>query len=376
MRSTGPEDERVLSCDVGSLPPQIDPAVLRRGAQDVLSPGRASSSAAFEFRRAILSALRDKLAAGIDVPTYPQFRDMNEMFLSVLSGLQRLEGRFVEISRLGVHDSRIPEVLVAREGAPGLADELGLDKVRLRVCLTGPHTLSFQFAFRSPGLLTRLGRVLARIAEANLVSGKRFEVAILALDEPTFGVVDDQLVEPGSEGREALLKAWEEVFSIARSRGVLTCLHLHSTTDGLFWHVRALDMVESHVGDTLYESAQTARLLEEHDKLLRASICKTDFDALVRARVEAELPGASEPAISERLGDIWRSITTGQLDPASLLEPVDLMARRLEAVIERFGPERVPFAGPECGLRGFPTYWCAIECLRRVAEACRAACAR
>ncbi|RLI11715.1 hypothetical protein DRO33_03620, partial [Candidatus Bathyarchaeota archaeon] len=153
----------VLACDVGSLPPTLDTYLLERGASDVLRPARASSGAAVEFRRAVLSALRDKLSAGLDVPTYPQFRDMNRMFLSMFSGLERLEGRYVEAGRLAVKDARIPEVLVAREGARGLAEQLGLEKVRLRVCVTGPHTLSFCLAFRSPGLLLRLGRVLAEV---------------------------------------------------------------------------------------------------------------------------------------------------------------------------------------------------------------------
>jgi len=361
----------VLACDVGSLPLLIEEDLLRTGASDVLKPGKASSWPAREFRKAVLMALKDKLSAGLGVPTYPQFRDMNQMFLSMLKGVEALEGKLVEAGRLGLHDPRIPEVIVIREGAADVADALGIEKVRLRVCITGPHTLSFQFAFRDPGLLKRLGHLLAEIATAHLGKSKHFEVAVLALDEPTFGVVDDPLIEPGSEGREVLLRAWEEVFSVARSRGVMTCLHLHSTTDGLFWQVDSLRMVESHVDDALYTSAYMAKLLEEHDKLLRASICRTDFDALIEARIRAEAPRAGELRISERLGEEWKAIKMGRRDPSDFLEPVDLMARRLKAVLERVGPGRVPMAGPECGLRGFPTYEAAIECLRRVAEACR-----
>ena len=133
----------------------------------------------------------------------------------------------------------------------------------------------------------------------------------------------------------------------------------------------SLDLIESHVDDPLYRLAETRRLLEEHDKALRASICRTDFDALIRARVLAEEPGAGESRVAERLGEAWRAIRSGRLDPATFLEPVELMAERLRRILERFGPERVPFAGPECGLRAFPTYGTAIECLKRVSEACR-----
>lgn len=361
----------VLACDVGSLPLTTDPALLKRGASDVLRPGRASSGAAAEFKRVVTSALKDKLSAGLDIPTYPQFRDMNEMFLSMLSGIEKLEGGYVEVGRLSVVDARIPEVVVAKEAAGELAAQLGLERVRLRVCITGPHTLSFCFAFRSPGLLARLGRGLADVVRANVIKGKHLEVAILALDEPTFGTVDDPLVEHGSEGREALLKAWEEVLGAARAKGATTCLHLHSTSDGLFWQVASLRLVESHVDDPIYRLEETKELLDEHDKALRASICRTDFDQLIRERILAEEPGASEARISEALGSTWRAIRAGRVEPSTFLEPVELLLKRLKAIIKRFGPERVPMAGPECGLRAFPTYGTAIECLRRSAAACR-----
>ncbi|OYT51923.1 hypothetical protein B6U66_03105 [Candidatus Bathyarchaeota archaeon ex4484_135] len=358
------------ACDVGSLPLIADEALIRRGAQDVLSPGRSSSGPATEFRRVIIRALMDKMRAGMDVPTYPQFRDMNEMFLTMLKGLEVLEGRYVEIGRLEVKDPRIPEVLVAREHARQVAESLGLEAVRLRVCITGPHTLSFSFAFRSPGLFERLGHVLSEVVKANVVSDKHFRVELLVLDEPTFGTVDDLLVEPGSEGREALLKAWEEALRTARSLGARTGIHLHSTADGLFWEVEALEVIESHVDDPFYKLEETRRLLEEKDKFVRASICKTDFDELISARIRSERPGLSEHELMEEVGEAWKAIRSGRLDPTAFLEPVEVMADRLRAIVESLGPDRILFVGPECGLRGFPTYGTAMECLRRVREAC------
>ena len=358
------------STDVGSLPPVVEEALLERGARDVLSPGRSSSGPALEFRRAIEKALRDKLEAGIELPTYPQFRDMNKMFLSMLKGVELLEGRYVEVGRLEVKDPRIPEVLVARDSAPEIADNLGLDKVRLRVCITGPHTLSFSFAFRSPGLLRRLGHVLAEVVRANTISGRRFEVEMVVLDEPTFGTVDDPLVEPGSEGREALREAWEEALRAARSSGAMTGIHLHSTSDGLFWDVEALEVVESHVDDPFYSLAETRERLEETGKLVKASICRTDFDTLMMRRIRAEKPGLSEHDLMEEVARAWRDIKSGRTDPAVFLEPVEEMAGRLKAILDFLGPDKVLFAGPECGLKSFPTYGTALECLRRVGAAC------
>jgi methionine synthase II (cobalamin-independent) len=48
------------------------------------------------------------------------------------------------------------------------------------------------------------------------------------------------------------------------------------------------------------------------------------------------------------------------------------MKKRLTKILELFGENRVPYAGPECGLRSFPTYESALECLRRVVESVKA----
>jgi methionine synthase II (cobalamin-independent) len=51
------------------------------------------------------------------------------------------------------------------------------------------------------------------------------------------------------------------------------------------------------------------------------------------------------------------------------IEEVGLMAKRLGIIIEEFGPENVPYAGPECGMSSWPGYEYAIEGLRRISEA-------
>jgi len=41
-----------------------------------------------------------KILAGIDVPNYPQFRDMNEMFLQIIDGIERIREGYVETGSL------------------------------------------------------------------------------------------------------------------------------------------------------------------------------------------------------------------------------------------------------------------------------------
>jgi methionine synthase II (cobalamin-independent) len=133
-----------------------------------------------------------------------------------------------------------------------------------------------------------------------------------------------------------------------------------------------LDILESHVGDPIYGLSETKRRLDEEDKVLKASVCIVDFDELIRKSLaDASKGGPNDLAVNEAVAATWKSLREGVVSAESFLESSDLMRRRIVEVIKRFGSERVPYAGPECGLGGFPSYQCAVECLRRVSVAAR-----
>jgi methionine synthase II (cobalamin-independent) len=204
--------------------------------------------------------------------------------------------------------------------------------------------------------------VLSKIIEKSLFDKKHGSVALVSVDEPLFGLVDDPLIDRGAEGRESLLASWNAVMSNARSRGVETCIHLHSTSDDLFWDVESLRIVESHVDDPLYRMKTVGERLERGNKRLKASIARTDFDQLIRESLGSK-------STEEGVAEVWKEIAKGSVSPEVFLEGVDGMKKRLVDIVDRFGAESVVLAGPECGLRGFPTYESALECLRRVSEA-------
>ncbi len=71
---------------------------------------------------------------------------------------------------------------------------------------------------------------------------------------------------------------------------------------------------------------------------------------------------------------ICKAIEAAQKEREQLLgklEELEQIKKRLADIIGFFGENRVPYAGPECGLKGFPTYQSAIECLKRVAKAAK-----
>jgi 5-methyltetrahydropteroyltriglutamate--homocysteine methyltransferase len=359
----------VRSCDVGSFPFVGDSRKFVEGASR-FSLSSADESARF-FEEKVLEGLVDKIGVGIDVPNYPQFRDMNEMFLSMMDGVERIKGGYLEtkIPSVKADNSSIPEVMVIEKNSQIIQEKKGA-AFEIRICVTGPYTLSSFFPYKREDIFSRLGNVISHIVENSIFNDKHGRVGLVSVDEPVFGLQDDALIDFGSEGREKLRRAWESIFHKIKSKNAQTLIHLHSTVDELFWDIDSLEIIESHVDDPIHQRKNTKEKLESRDKFLKASVAVNDFDALIKKRVVADSPEKlAESDLNERIADAWTDIKHGRINPESFLESVELMKSRLVKVVDRFGAERVLYAGPECGLKGYPTYETALECLRRVSSA-------
>jgi 5-methyltetrahydropteroyltriglutamate--homocysteine methyltransferase len=354
------------SYDIGSLPffGSLDAFV--RGAES-FEAGMNDEYAAF-FEKSVVKVFSDKLAVGVDIPNFPQFRDMNEMFLAMITGMERLKEGFVETGKLMLKADKgcLPEVLAIKQNADELSERFEKPFL-MKFCVTGPYTLASFFPYRTGESFNKLGEVISQIVDANVFCKKSGCVGFITVDEPLFGLVDDPLIDQGSSGRENLFKAWSNIFGSARARKAVTCLHLHNTSDELFWAVESLDIVESHVDDPLYQMDETKRRLERENKVLKASVSVTDFDRLIRENLKASSPVLNSLALDEAVAEAWRKLRKNAITPEVFVDTPDVMKKRAEQVIAKFGRERVPYVGPECGLRGFPTYESALECLRRIA---------
>ncbi len=359
----------IKSCDVGSLPLIGDVERFLEGATGFESSPTEKTAKYFE--RMIVEGFFDKLRAGIDVPNYPQFRDMNKMFLGMIDGVEKTKDGYMETGILSMRteESCIPEVSVVKENSQQIYERIS-EPFHVKVCVTGPYTLSSLFIYRDKEIFSRVGAMISQIVENNLFNRKYGSVSLVAMDEPIFGLLDDPLIDRGSEGREHLRKAWESIFHRAHSKGIQTCIHLHNTADELFWEVKSLNIIESHTDDPIYQTGKTKELLESTDKFLKASVCITDFDRLIRESITtASQQKMSELTINEKIAEAWRGVKSGNLDSKAFLESDRLMKKRLIKIVNQFGVERILYAGPECGLGGFPTYECALEYLRRVSDA-------
>jgi len=358
------------SCDVGSLPFEGDINRFLAGARDY---GQVNNESTLLFESKVVSGFIDKAQAGINVPNYPQFRDMTQMFIDMIDGLAKVNRGYVEAGTLAVKSGKglIPEAQAIKNRSQTIYERLG-QPFKLRMCITGPYTISSFFAYKDKNTFTRLGDVLAQLTDANIFNSKHGSAKLVSVDEPVFGFVDDPLLDRGSEGRENLLKAWETMMQKIRAKGAQTCLHLHNTSDELFWQVKSLNIIESHVNDPFYQARRTKDQLEATDKFLKASIAITDFDQLIRDQiVDTSTQKMTDAAINEKIAEAWKNLNAKNADPLTYLENTETMKHRLEESLQRFGENRIAYAGPECGMRSFPTYESAIECLEKVAEVTR-----
>jgi 5-methyltetrahydropteroyltriglutamate--homocysteine methyltransferase len=361
----------VESCDVGSLPFFGNVDKFLGGASCFGSSPEDSRAEYFEHR--IIESFLHKIETGIAVPNFPQFRDMSNMFLSMINGVEKVKGGYVETAPLSFQSERsiLPEVAAIRKHSQDFYEKLG-NSFKVRICVTGPYTLASQFLYKDKSIFSRIGTALAQIVESNIFNNKHGSVRVVALDEPVFGLIDDPLMDRGSEARDNLRKAWELILEKASLRNAQTCLHIHSTRDELFWEIGSLNIIETHMKDPIYETKRTKKLLESTDKFLNASMTTTDFDQLIRNYLIATSQHKmSETTTNEKIGETWRNIQKRKVKPEIFLESTDSMQKQLIKLIENFGANRISYGTPECGLKSFPTYESALECLNRVADAAK-----
>ncbi len=350
------------SVDVGSMPFQGDHERLDRGA------GEEADRDYFE--ETILAYFIGKLEAGLDVATYPQLRDMCKMFLEAIDGLAKVDGRYAAIDHLKPRLKGIPEVDAITRHAKEVYDATGRI-YSMRVCITGPYTLSTLLLRPDEGQILELAEALTTIAEGSLQGTRYGGVEVLVVEEPILGVVDDARLDYRGGWYETLLEAWDRILYPASCRGILCGIHLHSTSNNIFWSIDRLNIIELGAEDPLFASEKTPNLLRVHDKALKASICVTDVDRLAAKAAQSIEPYSRLPG-QEGLGRLWADITRGRADPAVLLEDRETISKRLSSIVERIGRENLPYAGPECGLKGFITLENALTLLKRCSEVVKA----
>ena len=313
------EQERIFFDDIGSYP-------LPRGVKlDGLSRDR--------YLQLVGQVLAEKISAGVEIPTYPQLRDMIRMFMDPIKDPKMTESPF----------------LIRREEAKIMELEAVPPGQKVRVCVTGPVELYIS-AFGATGytdILYTLAESVSRFLEWAKEEGK---MAIASLDEPSLGL-NSNIIFSEEEIQEAL-----EIAS-RPCQGMHCEVHLHSPLYAeLCAHVSGIDIlgVESAAHPD-YLKLIEREVLEDTGTYLRAGIARTDIFSL-----SAQLNDRYKVNLWEDLPRLEREITS--------LESPLIMKSRLDQAYAQFG-DRLIATGPDCGLGPWPSQELARSILGNCAAA-------
>ena len=297
--------EGIFFDDIGSYP-------LPRGV-------RLNGLGQDQYLQLIGQVLEEKIRAGVEIPTYPQLRDMIRMFMDPIQDPEMTESPFL-IKR---DEARILELKAVPPGQ------------RVRVCVTGPVELYIS-AFGATAysdILYALAESVARFLDYAKHEGK---MAVASLDEPSLGL-NSNIVFSEEEIREAL-----EIAS-RPCRGMHCEVHLHSPLyAGLCARVSGIDIlgVESAAHPD-YLKLVERDVLEDTGTYLRAGIARTDILAL-------------SARLNDKYGlNLWEDLPRLEREILNLESPL-VMKERLDLAYSQFG-DRLIATGPDCGLGSWPS---------------------
>ena len=288
------------------------------------------------FYGVVIDSFRKKCATGLDVVNYPQFYDMHKQVADAI-GKSMESGTYVVDEK----DAIIPEVHVINEGAKRLYEEFGR-RISLRVCIAGPLELYLRIigTIGYKDVLLMFAETVNRFARKSILDSKYIKTDVVCLDEPSLGF------QEVSASRDAIMDVLEKAFGFG---GVTKQIHLHSSlkvADVL--DVEGLDVLALEFAASPKNlDGLSKRMLDEADKCVRVGVARTDVDSI---RAELYDKGIADPTISQ------------------LVEDEGVMRRRFAVASEKFG-DRLMFAGPDCGLGGWPSQEAAELLLKRAVNA-------
>ena len=170
----------MLSSDIGSMPAKISQETIWSGARQSKSllPLFGVGSDDYEcFKDELVSSFIDKLNMGVDVPNYPQFRDMNEMYFELMSGIEREGGALITHGGVKAKPRAvIPETEILKRESSTIRAETGQDRITIKACVTGPYTLASFFQYKTPTLYEELGGSIAKILSDSIFKNNGAEL--------------------------------------------------------------------------------------------------------------------------------------------------------------------------------------------------------
>jgi len=374
--------------DVGSFPLDADLNRYLKGAHDlqVNSGGLETEDAQYFITKHNETFIKKARALGPEnaVTSYAQCRGMISQFLLPemlhAKGITELElEKSTSINDMSKTDSQtlaaaialgkaplssegiiFPEVTALQDGAKQICEELGVERISFKICITGPLELSLSLQRLADfprtydeKLMEFLSDVVKGYVSSTIINSKHLTTEIVTMDEPTIGFegLGDFFTDTASDNNlNHMISCWNRIYSEIPT-DIYRGIHLHRSPFETLFQAK-WNLIEAHVG--VYVKREW---LEKHDKFVRAAVVRTDGptfgdDVDVKAS--------------------WQEIFSGNYE--SYLQPAFEMQKHLQETIALYGLERTPFAGPECGFG--PWDWkygpeMAIDTLERLKDLMR-----
>lgn len=334
----------ILSDDIGSFPL---PNGISRDEISLIAEGIACKEISKEnrnfikFSNIIQDAMLKKIMTNVDVPTYPQFRDMIASFYNLIDKFQS-DDPFVVKEEYAV----IPELLVlSDDGFREKLENFGIESINLRVCITGPVDLYLnKIGFQVDGeMLANFAKSVGNFVKNAIIDKNFVKTTTIAIDEPSVGLNPNMIAN-----NEDLINAWNIATEEAKRNNIDTQIHLHSTNKVDVVLESNINVIDADVENVDKYSLLQKNDLERYDKLMRAGIAKSNvFDIVEDYKKTYNI-------------DLW---ATKEYDKIFDIETLDVINERLKKAIEIYG-YRVKYAGPTCGLGSWPTQETASKILR------------
>lgn len=330
--------------DIGSYP--LPEGIKKDWIQKAYSQGLEQESlfSGVKLFSIINDAFEQKIKAGVEVPTYPQYQDMNEQFLSIIRNPECTEEPF----RIKKIKANIPEI-EAIELAADLSNKSEKQKVRL--CITGPLELYLKDfgGTNYTDILNIFAEDVDRFIYNAIESSKHLDISVISIDEPSIGINPQIMFED-----EDIVNALKIATQSAYKKGIDIQIHLHSP---LHYKI-ALDTDQINVigvesaGTPSYLELLDKKILEDSDAYLRVGVARTDISNLISVLNDKYNTNVWKDAI--KLNEI-----------VTILETPKVIAKRV-AYAQKLFDDRIKYVGPDCGLGSWPSQKVAFELLNNI----------
>lgn len=327
--------------DIGSYP--LPEGTTKDWLKDAFADVPSHKNALYKL---LTEAMRQKLNAGVEVPTYPQFQNMITQFNDPILDAERTEAPLL----IKEEEAKIIELDALEQMAVEYREKHG-EKLKLRICVTGPIELYYK-QFPPPvyiDVLSNIAKSVGRFVKNAIENAKNYEVKCASLDEPSMGL-DPRIEEEG------IITALGLASEYAAQKGIDTQIHIHSP---IFYdtvcQVEGMSVigVESAANPSLLALIDKSQL-EKYDKYLRIGVARTDI-----FRMAAEYDEIHHTNAFKDTG-VLENIVNDYNSP-------EQVKKRLTSAYSIFG-DRIKYVGPDCGLGAFTTQELAYLVLKNTAD--------